>query len=210
VFVERGDNFFPCPSERFVQTVAVQTAPTQRSLARYAARLKPRIKRHGVTDGKLVALLRAYVGNYVKRVDVSLANMTTFTVKERAAYLFRELESFQTGLYIVWALPATEAAALVTAGPVAACAAADAIQCVLRNDLAWTYRSQAPEHAAFFEEVKRAVLANTALQRVAATRTPLALPCHAALDEFTKAEHEHHLASLKGREAQCVERRVYE
>jgi hypothetical protein len=209
-FVERGDNIFPCPTARFVRTVFVQTAPTERSLARFSERHKSRRKRFGDVDDAFVRLLSAFVSNYVKRVDVGMANMHKFTVSERASYLFRELEFFQTGMHVLWALLGSEAARLVQAGPVACCAAADAIQCVLRNDLMWTHRASAPDHVAFFEEVKRTVLENKELQRAAATRTPLALPCHAALTEFLSAEHEHHLAALKGREAGCVARSVYE
>jgi hypothetical protein len=209
-FVERGDNIFPCPTARFVQTVFVQTAPTERSLARYAERLKPRRKKYGDADDALVRLLHAFVSNYVKRVDVGMANMHKFTVSERASYLYRELESFQTGMHVLWTLPGSDAARLVQDGPVAACAAADAIQCVLRNDLLWTHRSSGADHVAFFEEVKRTVMENKTLQRAAATRIPLALPCHALLVEFMAAEHEHHLAGLKGRETTCVARSVYE
>ena len=209
-FVERGDNIFPCPTARFMRNVFVQTAPTERSLARYTERLKPRRKKYGDTDDALVRLLHAFVSNYVKRVDVGMANMPKFTVSERASYLFRELESFQTGLHVLWNLPGSEAARLVQDGPVSVCAAADAIQCVLRNDLLWTHRSSGADHVAFFEVVKRTVLENKTLQRAAATRVPLALPCHALLTEFMAAEHEHHLAALKGREALCVARSVYE
>jgi len=209
-FVERGDNIFPCPTARFMRTVFVQTAPTDRSLARYTERLKPRRKKHGETDDALVRLLNAYVSNYAKRVDVGMANMAKFTVKERASYLFRELEFFQTGMHVLWNLPVAEPTRLVQGGPMAACAAADAIQCVLRNDMLWTHRASGPEHVAFFEGVKRTVLENKALQRAAATRAPLALPCHADLAEFISVDHEHHLAGLKGRETVCVARSVYE
>lgn len=210
VFVERGDNIYPCPSERFVRTVFVQTTPTQRSLARYAEPLKSRRKKYGETDNTLARMLHAYVSNYVKRVDVSVANMSKFTVRERSAYLFRELEVFQTGMHVLWNLSAVNATALVEAGPSAVCAAADAIQCVLRNDLLWTYRASAKEHVEFFEHVKRTLSDNAALTSAAATRTPLALPCHLEQHDFLAAEHEHHLAALKGKETKSVERRVYE
>ena len=77
-------------------------------------------------------------------------------------------------MHVLWNLPVAEPPRLVLGGP--ACAAADAIQCVLRNDMLWTHRASGPEHVAFFEGVTRTVLENKALQRAAATRAPLALP----------------------------------
>jgi hypothetical protein len=207
-FVERGDNLFPCPAERFVRTVCVQSFPTPRVLARYAERLPPRRALDG-SDAALEGALNAYVRNYVKRVDVSLGNMTKFTIRERAAYLFRELEAFQTGMHVLWSLPQAHSARLVAGGPMSVCAAADAVQCALRSDLMWTHRASAAEHVAFFDAVKATLASDTELVKAAATRTPLALPCHGALGEFLGAEHEHHLEQLKGREAQCVARSVY-
>ena len=209
-FVERGDGVFRCDAQRYMRTVFVQSFPTQRSLARYTEKLKPRPAASS-RDAALASALTIYVGNYCKRVSVTMSsNMSSFTVGERAAYLFRELEMFQLGFFILWAQPEALAEELAAGGPMQACAAADAVQCVLRSDLLWTHRASQPEHALFFETVKQTLKTREALVKSAGTQLSTALPCHASLDEFLAAEHEHHLQALKGRELLSVARTFYE
>jgi len=210
IFVERGDDVFPCAVERYMRTVFVQTFPSQRSLAHYAERLPARPE-HAASDAAFAENLKCFVINFQKRVAITLSSsMSMFTVRERAIYLFRELEIFQLGMHVLWKLDGATLANLASGGPMLVCAAADAAQVVMRSDLHWTHRAAGDSHVAFFDAVKSLLRPDGPIVRAAANKLPISLPCHTTLSDFLCAEHEHHLEALKGREVLSVTRKLYE